>query len=112
MNAKERAKLYRDPEDIKFSKWVDDRYPIRNRNFKGEVLYSRSKYDDFYLISELVQIYKKKNDFKFIIQLSDTIYPETEHARNMIINLEKYNKKIIIHHGFLNFLNWRRFLKK
>ena len=61
MNAKERAKLYRDPEDIKFSKWVDDRYPIRNRNFKGEVLYSRSKYDDFYLISELVQIYKKKN---------------------------------------------------
>ncbi len=61
MNAKKRAKLYRDPEDIAFSKWVDDRYPIRNRNFKGEVLYSRSKYDDFYLISELVQIYKKKN---------------------------------------------------
>jgi hypothetical protein len=60
----------------------------------------------------LKEIYKKKNDFKFIIQLSDTIYPETEHARNTIINLAKYNKKIIIHHGFLNFLNWRRFLKK
>ena len=60
----------------------------------------------------LEEIYKKKNDFKFIIQLSDTIYPETEHARNTIINLAKYNKKIIIHHGFLNFLNWRRFLKK
>jgi hypothetical protein len=68
MNAKERAanymrlkKDYRDPEDVAFSKWVDDRFPIRNRNFKGEVLYSRSKYDDFYLISELVQIYKNKN---------------------------------------------------
>jgi hypothetical protein len=61
MNTRKRAELYRDAEDIKFSKWVDDRYPIRNRNFKGEVLYSRSKYDDFYLISELVQIYKKKN---------------------------------------------------
>lgn len=68
MKTKERAanymrlkKDYRDPEDIAFSKWVDDRFPIRNRNFKGEVLFSRSKYDDFYLISELVQIYKKKN---------------------------------------------------
>lgn len=60
----------------------------------------------------LEQIYKKNNNFKFIIQLSDTIYPGTEHARNTIINLAKYNKKIIIHHGFLNFLNWRRFLKK
>lgn len=68
MNAKERAenymrlkKDYRDPESIKFSKWVDDHFPLRNRNFKGEVLYSGSKYDDFYLISELVQIYKNKN---------------------------------------------------
>jgi hypothetical protein len=61
MNTRQRAELYRDAEDIKFSKWVDDRFPIRNRNFKGEVLYSRSKYDDFYLISELVQIYKNKN---------------------------------------------------
>ena len=68
MNTKERAanymrlkKDYRDPEDIAFSKWVDDHFPIRNRNFKGQVLYSGSKYDDFYLISELVQIYKKKN---------------------------------------------------
>lgn len=68
MNAKERAanymrlkKDYRDPEDIKFSKWVDDNFPIRNRNFKGEVLYAGSKYDDVYLISELVQIYQKKN---------------------------------------------------
>jgi hypothetical protein len=68
MNTQQRAELYmrlkkdyRDPESVKFSKWVDDRFPIRNRNFKGEVLYSRSKYDDFYLISELVQIYKNKN---------------------------------------------------
>lgn len=68
MNAKERAtnymrlkKDYRDPESVKFSKWVDDNFPIRNRNFKGEVLYAGSKYDDVYLISELVQIYKNKN---------------------------------------------------
>lgn len=67
MNAKERAanymrlkKDYRDAEDIAFSKWVDDNFPIRNRNFKGEVLYAGSKYDDVYLISELVQIYKSK----------------------------------------------------
>lgn len=68
MNAKERAanymrlkKDYRDPEDIAFSKWVDDNFPIRNRNFKGEVLFAGSKYDDVYLISELVVLYRKKN---------------------------------------------------
>lgn len=68
MNTQERAELYmrlkkdyRDPESVKFSKWVDDNFPIRNRNFKGEVLYAGSKYDDVYLISELVQIYKSKN---------------------------------------------------
>jgi hypothetical protein len=68
MNTQQRAELYmrlkkdyRDPESVKFSKWVDDNFPIRNRNFKGEVLYAGSKYDDVYLISELVQIYKKKN---------------------------------------------------
>lgn len=61
MNTKERAELHRDSEDIKFSKWVDDNFPIRNRNFKGEVLYAGSEYDDVYLISELVVIYRKKN---------------------------------------------------
>jgi hypothetical protein len=67
MKVKERAanymrlkKDYRDPEDIAFSKWVDDSFPIRSRNFKGEVLFAGSKYDDVYLISELVQIYKRK----------------------------------------------------
>ena len=44
--------------------------------------------------------------------MSDTIYPHTENAREEIINLAKYNKKIIIYNGFLNFLNWRNFLKK
>jgi hypothetical protein len=39
---------------------VDESFPIRSRNFKGEVLFAGSKYDDVYLISELVQIYKKK----------------------------------------------------
>jgi hypothetical protein len=61
MNAKKRAKDYRDPEDIAFTKWVNDNFPIRNKNFKGEVLFSGSKYDDFYLIGELVQLYRKKN---------------------------------------------------
>jgi hypothetical protein len=60
MNTRKRAELYRDHEDIKFSKWVDESFPIRSRNFKGEVLFAGSKYDDVYLISELVQIYKKK----------------------------------------------------
>jgi hypothetical protein len=61
MNTRKRAELYRDPEDIAFTKWVDESFPIRSRNFKGEVLFAGSKYDDVYLISELVQIYKKKN---------------------------------------------------
>jgi hypothetical protein len=61
MNTRKRAELYRDPEDIAFTKWVDESFPIRIRNFKGEVLFAGSKYDDVYLISELVQIYKKKN---------------------------------------------------
>jgi len=60
----------------------------------------------------LEEIYKKKNNFKFIVQLSDTIYPETKYAREEIINLAKYNKNIILYFGFLNFLNWRIFLKK
>ena len=60
----------------------------------------------------LKEIFNKKNNFKFIIQLSDTLYPETKYAREEIINLAKYNKKIILHFGFLNFLNWRIFLKK
>jgi len=60
----------------------------------------------------LSEIYKKKNNFKFIIQLSDTVYPQTEKTRELIIDLAKNNKKIIIHHGYLDFLSWRKFLKK
>lgn len=60
----------------------------------------------------LSEIYKKKSNFKFIIQLSNTIYPDTEKTRKLIIDLAKNNKKIIIHHGYLDFLNWRKLLKK
>jgi len=60
----------------------------------------------------LEEIYKKKNNFKFIVQLSSTIYPETKYAREQIINLAKYNRNIILHFGFLNFLKGRIFLKK
>lgn len=60
MNTRQRAELYRDAEDIAFSKWADDNFPIRSKNFKGEILFAGSKYDGVYLISELVQIYKSK----------------------------------------------------
>lgn len=60
MNTRQRAELYRDAEDIAFSKWVDESFPIRSKNFKGEILFAGSKYDGVYLISELVQIYKSK----------------------------------------------------
>ena len=30
MNTRKRAELYRDPEDIAFTKWVDESFPIRS----------------------------------------------------------------------------------
>lgn len=68
MTAKERAgnymrlkKDYKDPEDIKFQKWLDENFPIRRKNFKHKTLYAGNKYDDVYTIMELIEIYKNKN---------------------------------------------------
>ena len=35
-------------------------YPYRNRNFKNEILYAKSKFDETYLYHELLEIYKTK----------------------------------------------------
>ena len=35
-------------------------YPYRNRNFKNEILYAKSKFDETYLYHELLEIFKNK----------------------------------------------------
>ena len=45
---------------MKFETWLDDYYPYRNRNYKKEILYAKSKYDETYLESELLEIYKEE----------------------------------------------------
>ena len=37
-----------------------ENYPYRNRNFKNEILYAKSKFDETYLLHELLEIYKKE----------------------------------------------------
>jgi hypothetical protein len=37
-----------------------DRYPYKNRNFKNEILYAKSKFDETYLYHELLEIFKKE----------------------------------------------------
>jgi hypothetical protein len=44
---------------IDFAQFLEG-YSYRNRNFKGETLYSTSKYDDMYLVEELFEIYKNR----------------------------------------------------
>jgi hypothetical protein len=43
-----------------------ENYPYRNRNFKNEILYAKSKYDETYLYHELLQIFKniRENQIK------------------------------------------------
>ena len=43
-----------------FDELLDDYYPYRNRNYRKEILYAKSKYDDIYLESELLEIYKEE----------------------------------------------------
>jgi hypothetical protein len=45
---------------MKFETWLDDNYPYRNRNFKNEILYAKSKFDETYLYHELLEIFKNK----------------------------------------------------
>lgn len=43
-----------------FDEWLDDYYPYRNRNFKNEILYAKSKYDETYLKQELLENFKNE----------------------------------------------------
>jgi hypothetical protein len=45
---------------MKFETWLDDNYPYRNRNYRNERLYGKSKYDETYLYNELLEIFKKE----------------------------------------------------
>jgi hypothetical protein len=45
---------------MKFETWLDENYPYRNRNYRKEILYAKSKYDETYLESELLEIYKEE----------------------------------------------------
>jgi hypothetical protein len=45
---------------MNFENWLDDYYPYRNRNFKNEILYAKSKFDETYLLHELLEIFKKE----------------------------------------------------
>jgi hypothetical protein len=43
-----------------FDEWLDKYYSYRNRNFKNEILYAKSKFDETYLYHELLEIFKNK----------------------------------------------------
>jgi hypothetical protein len=45
---------------MKFEIWLDENYPYRNRNYRNERLYGKSKYDETYLYNELLEIFKNK----------------------------------------------------
>lgn len=45
---------------MNFENWLDVFYPYRNRNFKNEILYAKSKFDETYLQHELLEIFKTK----------------------------------------------------
>ena len=50
---------------MSFKEWLDDYYPYRNRNYKQEILYAKSKYDDTYLEYELLEMYKDTKQLHF-----------------------------------------------
>jgi hypothetical protein len=45
---------------MSFETWLDDYYPYRNRNYKKEILYAKSKYDEIYLKEELLETFKNE----------------------------------------------------
>jgi hypothetical protein len=45
---------------MKFEDWLNGNYPYRNRNYRNERLYGKSKYDETYLYNELLEIFKNE----------------------------------------------------
>lgn len=43
-----------------FDEWLDKYYSYRNRNYKKEILYAKSKYDETYLKEELLESFKNE----------------------------------------------------
>lgn len=43
-----------------FDEWLNKYYSYRNRNFKNEILYAKSKYDETYLKQELLESFKNE----------------------------------------------------
>ena len=55
----ERAKQMEKEQMIKFAEFVTA-YPDKNKNYKGEILHARSKYDETERTVDLLEIYKNK----------------------------------------------------
>ena len=62
-NAELRDKIEKIAEEfaIGFAEWCT-KYRELNRNVYGKTLYAKSKYDDVFLIEELLEIYKKEKE--------------------------------------------------
>ena len=67
-----------------FDEWLDKYYSYRNRNFKNEILYAKSKYDETYLKQELLESFKNE------------IMREDEVIVDGIINLPKVTRVEVI----------------
>jgi hypothetical protein len=67
-----------------------DRYPYRNRNFKNEILYAKSKYDETYLYHELLEIFK--NEIMTPIHYTSGLdYDLIDVALNYNLNFFRFN---------------------
>lgn len=69
-----------------------ENYPYRNRNFKNEILYAKSKFDETYLYHELLEIYKNKPMIPLHYpQTYDVIDFVSDNSLNIIIFHNKGN---------------------
>lgn len=94
-------------------KFYSRRYVAKKEYTLGFLGESRNE-KGFYLLPKLIKKIQSitNSNFKFIIQISKNIYPDTVVARKEIIELSKNYKNIKIFFGHLSFLKWRNLLKK
>jgi len=64
-----------------FNEWLDKYYSYRNRNYKNEILYAKSKYDETYLKEELLEMYEDTKQHLIDIMQEDEklgLYEQTK----------------------------------
>lgn len=105
-----RIKVFKYEQPYKF---YSRKYVVKKQYTLGFLGESRNE-KGFYLLPKLIKkIQSIKNlNFKFIIQISKKIYPNTIKAREEIKKLSKINRNIKIFVRHLSFLKWRNLLKK